>query len=1072
MKRKILLLLGSFIVLYSALMAYRFFFNPETMSTDGIGSIYVRPATSDGGEAGIGEIGEPMLEDRDRVSGRLRGIYRCKSWKKNDVGDYVLDQPRAMLIGKNRKRTFMSADKAVLTVEQIARGIKVKTGVLTGNVKIYYEQEPGSLERPEPASLTKPQRMEQGILEVTLKSVRYDRNALRIFTKDDFAVESNQLEIRGTGLLIQWNEAPRSLRMMEIKKGDVLVLKNLPEKANMFAMSTAAVKPNTSAPAIDSETAGDDKTSASNPITPKIDTTPKDEKVIVEGAVDEGPNIFVAKFTDQVKVISGQQALTGADTLKLFFQWKRGMKLMNSGGNDSAKADKSTAKTASSADKNSTADTSEKIAARDDKTKPKTSELRITWKGPLTIEPTPDRGPAVVIADETKPAKKPRQWFEIDGDGSEVKLVGEQGTLTCKKFHYNNQMQRASFAGTEDLPAVLVMKKGEIIRSNGTVIFDRMKGFGLAKGPGEYYRPDKDDPLSFREKVFWKKHAKIFLGQQVAKNSAGKNKTRFYIKAADCLGDVEISRTRKDKKDPTKILPDDTIHADHLRVTMSDPVDGRASVKKAVASGNVKARQAGMKLSCDKVDVDFLAANASDKTEKSASQAGQKLGLGKVNVDKIFAQGNVIIDYVDPTKPADPATHIKADTVTVRWQNQKIELTGKPARITRGKDYVTSAKIEIDGLTQEVKINQAGEMSYETTQDMSGNELKNPKLFTVKWMKNMNFVGTTGKGVFNGDVDLTLGTEKIEADSLRFALTAPDPAQLEKAKAAGKNQAFSLDIFKGRQFKTVIAKGGKGDAKNVRMISMVADPKNSNWLMRRAQLEGPEINVDVENQIVDIIGPGQVVFEDYRAPVAKAVAKPVNQREGFMTQVGKIDPPSQSVISWKKSAKVNQLAGKITINGDVLAVLNSGNKIVKAKELKTAPLGDLKSGRTTAMRCGTLEIFTQKQASSTSKNNDKLVMGVGGFFDSITKILLTKDVAIEDQAADVTLNAQRVEYTKTSEIIKIWGYLKGAKIRTDAIISYFDKVSGKNAVLESPTLKFNNKTQSAEVEKFNVGGGV
>ena len=1062
MLRKILLLIGSFIVLFSALMVYRYY-NPSVGGDSAITQVYVRPTSSDGGDTDISSVEKPSLEDRDKL-GNLRGIYRCEKWEKNDVGDYVLTKPYAKIIHKSGKLTYMTADKGVLTVEQLSKGMKVRNGFLTGNVKIYYDQSVVLGNRPEPYSMTKDQRLKAGILEVTLDNVRYNRDALKITTPDKFSVESDQMEIRGKGLEIEWNEKPRQLRRMQITQGEILRLKNLPRKANMFAMSTEPKSDQPKALPVEQDK--------------KDQEIPSD--VVVEGREEKAPETFIAKFTKDVQVVSGEQELSGADTLKLFFKWTKNMKMFTS---DEKK------KPAKTNNNNSGSDVANNKSNFDSPAKEKANELCITWSGPLVIMPekklgieTTDAKPAIA-----KTQKNHKQWFKIVGDGDDIKLVGKQGILNCMHFEYDNFLQRASFSGAKDSPAILTMQKGEIIRSEGSVVFDRKKGFGLANGVGEFFRPDKKDLSVIREKVSWSKSSKIYLGEQVVKKANSKDRNRFYVKRAHCLGDVKIVRRRTDKNDPSIVLPSDVIYADELDVTMHDPIDGKTAAKQAVATGNVRARQQGMKLKCDKATVDFSKPIAKveslDDMLTKSEKSKDKLGLGKANLNTVVAKGNVFVEYIDPEKPDQPATFIKADQVDVNWPAQEIILTGEPAKVWRSKDYVVGNRIQILGKKQDIIIDCPGELSYMTNQDMSGNSLKEPKKFTVSWAKKMKFEGLKGVGEFKGNVDLSLGTEKIETDNLTFTLADPEKKAAvnsdKKSTTDLKNKALAFDFFRGRKLKTVVAQGGKKGSDNVRVTSKIMNPANEKWLGRRAQIDCAKVDVDLEKKLITMPSAGQVVFEDYRIPDKKALenqAKENNKQAGFMTQAGKLEAPSQALIVWSGSAVINQGKGKITISDDVIAILRSGEKIVKARNLPIAPMNSVTSGRSTTMKCGKLEIWSVvNKDQSIAKNDEKkddLMMGVNNFFESIKIIQLSKDVLIEDTSAKVTLDAQRVVYSKLSDIVKIWGYMPGAKVRTDASITYFDKLTERLGTLKSPVLKFNNKTQSVEIEKVQAGGGM
>lgn len=241
MKRKLLLMAGTFIVLLLAFGTYQLFvpgialFNPESRGRP----LWPRDFNRTD-KPTVRTVRDITIYDRSG-DGELRGVYKVTRWDKADDGSFLLDHPKAVIFHGDGRRTYMRADAGQIWAEEVAKGFNVRNGKMSGNVKVWFDQS-RRMERKHPEDRPHAQRIEECI-EITVEDIAFDRDLLEIKTDSRVTLWSNRLDIVGRGLKILWNEEPRELRLLKIEKGFIMVVKQLEEQMDMIQLPVPESQP-------------------------------------------------------------------------------------------------------------------------------------------------------------------------------------------------------------------------------------------------------------------------------------------------------------------------------------------------------------------------------------------------------------------------------------------------------------------------------------------------------------------------------------------------------------------------------------------------------------------------------------------------------------------------------------------------------------------------------------------------------------------------------------------------------------------------------------------------------------
>jgi len=1049
MKRRLLVLFGSFLLLvliftiYSVSTEWSQPRPPESSASPPPSRRRpIRPGQTDIGEGDI-----PVIIDRDNW-GRLRAVYWARRWDKQTETVYKLDRPTVQYYGKGGQVAYVWADSGWAHVEEAAGKINLRKGGLTGNVRIYLDQQPSEpratelstddLDYPDKLLASIEPRRDE-LLRIYTDRLEFDNDNLLIQTDQQVTLFSPQMDLYGRGLLIEWNAAPRELRLLRIEQGEMMILKQLPVGEGSIALAPAQKRP----PAATGPAAA--ATAASTAAATSPLTGPSPAAMPVAEPVEALPaNVYRLRFLARERLINvdwGESRIHGAEELALQFEWDRRWRDLNDRRPPAANR-RLAAKPEPPTDQGgATEQAASSNAGRpattqpSPETSPTTSRqpMYITWSGPLLIEP---------VGHTDTPS---RDKYQLTARGRELQLASPNGTARCRELFYDHTVKNeVRLSGTSASPVQLDLGEENTVlcevlrfdRADGWVYFD---GPGAIRGSGELTRglqpatrpADTDQPRNAT--ITWKKRAKAKLLEQL---DAKSRKPRRILREAEFFGDVEFLAARGEE----------SLTCQHLRVELGyDEEKGRHFPKSAVASWKVDARRTDGRITADRVTVTF-------------GENGDPVQMD--------ADGEVVATYKNEDENAPPmkafAKHLKSDLV-----NKVHYLTGreKPAKITRGpREAIYAPRIELYEKSQTVRAKGEGYLTFETARGLSG-PLPRPEIATATWNKNMIFDYERGVANLADRVKLQVGEnlDRLEcAEGLRLMFTKPlgqatTPPGPEKP--AGENPgAAPISLARlgkgGLELSMLIANG------EVEVESPMLDEAGN--VDRRMLLTARrELVYDAQLGRIDVFGAGDFTAEDLRPPGKNGNVEP--RATGEIPQ--QLDRPSQTIFAWKELMSFTSADGNVVLRGQVFMNHRSGRNVLGAEELQKQ-LGPLPKGRFTRLKCDllTAEFPTGGAKERSAPTRPGLQEGLQlGHLDRFTA---QGNVAVWDGVEEmVEIRCQMLVYDrKKANIFHLFGSMPGQPARP-AILSRKLPASGAAAPVSAEEIIYYLDTGRAVIVK-------
>ena len=1090
MIRKALLLLGtlSLLLLFGAITMWFLPNEPTTRNNPNVTAPSLRPADADASR-------EVTIYDRDE-NGMQKSVYHVTSWKKLDDGSIYLNEPRAVIYHEDGRRTYARADEGKLYTEMSSETFNVRNGRMWGNVEIFHDQS-RDMQRQHPKDRPAAQVAKETI-HVTTDEISFDRDMLEVICSGVTDIRSRQVDLFGAeGVVIQWNESPRELRELRMKKAKVLAVKELPESANVMQLPKSK----------DETAAKSAKTPAKKPVK-KLAKKP----AIPGESTAVARNIYTATFMKDVHVVAGESSLAGAQELALRFEWDQ-----------SWRADEK--KNAAKPEDSDAAAPAKKPETKPEAKPDATRQMEIRWTGPLTIRP---------VGTTDKPSKK---RFTVKGHGKKVVLSDAQAKLTCKEFSFENPMQIATFRDKTATPVTLELARGERVECKTEMQFSRFAGQAKLLGPGTITRfgpaasPGAPRPVS--EQIVWEDRVDATFAELKSTGRDGKTQSKPYIRSATFHKNVKLTQiptAREDKKPAAKNATPakavvakavastqaaDFVRCQTLQVDFGLTDTQRSYPQRAIASGGVTAKQQGSEFTAETATVTFrslpdapaktdakttektvAAAPASPDKAKSAADAKKsnplaKMSMGdsaRVEPTRVEASGKVKLNYRDVDSPDEPPLHLLADSVDVTMNHRAdpaakparlAVIRGKPAKLWQGENRIEGPVIHFNEHNEEARVLGGGVLTFNTKQDLSGNKLKNSRAVKVTWTKSMNFHGLGGYGTFAGDVDLQSGNEFMKCETMELRFVKAPPRKTKKTTPKETRFGMSVDGFQGRKMSRIEAKAAEtkpgASKKNLVLLqSTTPTPEDATLLMRRMQLRGEHVVYDALTGQADVIGAGTFLSEDYRKPEPK---KPAAATTNPVASPGGLPRPSQTMFAWKKSMRLDQKKRHIRLQERVNMVHRSGNEVLLVKGLRTVPWGRLESGRVTTMRCDKMDAWfappqEEKKAKPKPAETGMSLADAGPQFGPLKLFRAAGDVSLEDGPR--TIDGQRLLYDASKKIINVWGYRAGETKRTNARITLRDQDDpAKPTVqtIQSPTIIYNIEKETLQTEALDATGG-
>lgn len=1141
MRRRLIMLVGSFLVILLAVMVVKWSAADDLTTRDTLSDRSVdyvpRKVGAPSMEAGADKGTWARWQSRNPDTHRLEGIYIMPEWHKRDDGNYVAYNPCIEMRQEDGQRIYITADQAVLRVEDVGGGMKVLGGRMYStdpdnplSVRIYLDRSPDA-DRPSFTELGRTlgaeeifaildQRSED-MVRIYVADMSFNEDLLEIVSQGDVRVHSPEVDISGTGMVIQWNEEPNELRLFRITDGGTMWVKNIPSDVNLLAMpgtEGAAITPETVDESPDSsadqagdqsdgQPAEDDGLAASDeptdiaavapPVVP--DAPPADDVAAVEAepsaAADDDAekiqvdNIYQAVFNGSVRVVSGEQRLWGADVLTLQFEW---------GGTAEDDADQSagesTADTEAGAapapDASQTADgppADGGVASPDDQAAAKPPEKKmetviISWSGELSATP---------VGYTADPS--PRR-YEMTAVGNTVHLEDPQASASCNVAKFFHPDKRGQLIGTQDNPARMYLAGGQEIISP-ELTFDLPSGKVNLAGPGMILQaseaPDEQGPgelpqlgsLSDAGSISWGGRVEATFGTRDVMGDDGKMESRQYIKDARFWEDVVLTQGPADESIAWQGgLADEDMPAgeflrcDEMRVWMSGGEDGSVAPDTAVAVGNVIARQGASLIRAKEVTIWFDEVEEIDDDEQVVT---------RLRPAQIVASGGVrITDTSNPDQPIEA----RAERVQSYVQERKAILFGGPsmvaadidpdathrdnvlagkvghAEIVQGDRRLSGMEIHLDQDTQSAVVIGEGHMRLFTDTGLSGAALAESRPVNITWRDEMRYYGKKNDANFFGDVELTSEMDSMTCQRLRVLFEKSEPDEPEEDIAAAdadeaddRSRRLGLNIERYSQRRLSMIMAF-GD-----VVVRSRSENEQGQLLQRMQLTGERLMYDLPVRELSVFGNGTLVAEDYDVPQEDDAAA---ADEETSDDSGSLEAPSQTAFLWTKEMRLMQLARQVTLSGDVQMIHRSGDQVVLMPGLNVPAWSDLESGRKSSIRCE--ELFAEfakpsiREVAASAISGDMLESGPG--LGPLELFTAYRKVKMVDGPVQIT--GEQLTYDRRNGSAVVLGFLENQR-PSDASLLYEDPETGDTRVWSSPKMIIDIK--DGEITKVHTG---
>ena len=1093
MKRRLILVAATFAGLLAMFLVYRMQTGRYVEPQDDFGQI------PDGGPGEGGpDIADRLkgAEDPEYTSwdddGRVRAIYRAKKFEKQEDGSYVMTEPIVEFRQRDGQRVYVTADRGAGYAEETPNGFNLRRGSLAGNVRIVLDRATQSDRRPweeRPADT----------IRIFVDDLKFDRELQTIRTPGPVTVFSNEADIYGRGLSIDWDEAPRELRLLRVEHGEHMSIYKVPGELEVITLpgrTLAGEAPPAKVPA-----------PAKKPTPPAVKppaTSPASQPATAPTSRPAEPpqkNVYLAEFLggdSDVRVDWGKGKLHGATRLSLTFDWDSKRRFDTQPLDEPAPATTKPSQPSTRPGEPKVIDVGEApalpadeaaVAATQPATRPAGPEpLTVTWSGPLVIRPTGRT--------ETPSDKR----YRIFAEGDRVVLSDGQTTAECKQFAYRRPEETGELIGTAKQPATLELARGEKIFCE-VMEFNRPAGTADLLGPGYMMRPYRakatTQPATTKpattkpaaetqpadvpaDRIEWADGVAVVFDEVKVRGKSGKMRTRQVIREATFLQNVRLLQGKSG----------DFVKCHNLYVLMGLTQDGQVYPARAVATGDVTGRQEGSEIEAEKVTVSFdeMPVATTRPTPTSAEEADRR-----IRPSRLDAEGGVrVTDRRDKEPLVVTARRVTSNLV----DRSAIVYGGKgaPARIVQGDNHIEGAEIRLAENAETAMVRGKGALEFLTNKDFSGTELSKPRHIRVVWTKGMDYRGGRNEVLFNGGVKLDSGLDHMECGRMRLvferiaATTQPAtqpttaPAATTKPADEDKRLALGVEAYSRRRLAMILAR----DA-----VKLQSRRELKGVLERRLQLAGDELVYDARTGEMDMNGPGTLVAEDYRLP-AKPTTQPAKPEVG---QSPALQGPSQTAFAWKKSMRLSQTERVAVIEKDVTMVHRSGNEIVMADKLKVPySIADLPDGRKTMLTCGemmakfgepndkpaqaattqpagakppapTTKPVAATKPAATTKPAD--IWEAGPKLGPLELFKATHDVNLKDGPQQVL--GQELIYDRARHVAIVLGWLPG-QAKANAVIYYETPQRSQNWSSPKMTCFFDEQGEIIRVITEEVGG--
>lgn len=462
---------------------------------------------------------------------------------------------------------------------------------------------------------------------------------------------------------------------------------------------------------------------------------------------------------------------------------------------------------------------------------------------------------------------------------------------------------------------------------------------------------------------------------------------------------------------------DDVVVAGDLAVTMTMDAEGRNVPAVAEARGAVSASQKERRITAkDRLLVEMASVPAPpapplDRQVVAAKARSRGIDPASIDWEALEAKQKnrrelavVHLEAFGEVRAVDPAEKLNLSAEELRcWmpdgrqieQASVVGADGREAEVELGDYYVRGPSVKTNVKDQCVEVPSAGLLRFRSYEDISGQHLDKPVPVTISWSKNMVIDGQQNTGLFVGSVHAISRDSVVDCQELHVGFAdARTPAVAEPTSAPATAPAgdrywiFDPVVKQLTQSEKKRTPGQTVTGMRKRPVRFVAigearassrtvDEKNRARILSGMQIDGPQIDVDLEADQITVNGTGHLLIEDYRTPQAKRRAAPAQKASGRDPFGGgmSVESPSQTAFKWQNSMSYFARRNLAVFDRDVVMVHLSGSAIKLGRELAQSMQLDFSrlqasKGRRAGLRCDNLIVEFIRDPSTKKRSDD------------------------------------------------------------------------------------------------------
>ncbi|MCJ7544042.1 MAG: hypothetical protein MUP47_05665 [Phycisphaerae bacterium] len=967
--------------------------------------------------------------DRDQ-QGRLRRVFSAPAYKRTEEGVYVLTQPKAMLYQADGQQVQITAAEGTVHTRVLRSGpgsmrLSVVWGELRGDVKLYLDRAPPAEGPPVEERISDP-----NVVQVTADNVHFDNDKLLLYTNDRVHVTSQQVEISGHGLSMQWNEDPQELQMLRLEHGDSLVVRYAPgqEETELLGLPTGGL------PGAAPEALELTATAPVETMPVAIAASEPTAQELAAAARRRGKNVYVATFYGDVRVAQGARYIRGADSLSMEFQWARAM--VERTGEQAGPTATPERPAAPAAAEGEAPAVEARAAAPSPATQPTAEPVTITWSGPVEILPT---------GYTDTPS---RRNVTVSGQGTAVNLFDGETSALCREFEFRRvagqtgDRRLGRLTGAADSPAMLSLAGGEQIFCP-LMLFEMSVAGDKARlqGAGYMVRPAGRGGTSGE------------LAMSSALSSAG----------GEPAGSAAAPIAGEEGEDLESISWRDSVDA---VIARDESAQGGIYIREACFRGDVEVSggDTGDRLRCDELLV---------AVERRPLDGA---GRARTAITSVTATGHVVVGggteqgrwqaFADDLR-GNPSAR------TAVMRGEPVRHTGRDSALIAGEVHFQAFRdpngqfVRGAGIAQ---VDGPGRLEMLMDKDLSGAQLATPRPSTVTWTREMRYVdfGRSGLGpqqgpdlapataMFFGEVHLVSGDEDMTCGHMRatFAESTASGAGGDRLNLGAVNYGGPLwKVFANQN--VVLVSERRDDQRRVRGL---------------VELRTESMVYDAIARTVDSQA-GWLLVQDLRPPRAETGPRSPEVEAATPMPGANLESPSQTYFEWYKTMHLAMDGRMVELLGNVSMRHASSDAIVERDILQQRyGLVDwpqpLPSGRLTDLRCERLLArFAAPTPAEPNAPADEFQAGLN-LIGPLDLFVATGAVQLWDEPWEVV--GEKLTYARQQDLVTVLGAADGSD-RANAQIRR--KEADRVVTNDSPWLRWFRREDRIETGPM-TGSGV